>query len=179
MEKIPLMWIKFNELATIPKRGTNHSAGYDLYADGDYDIKSYEYKFTQPYAAIAYASGHPPPPTVNTHIQLIKTSIGVIIPKGYYGRIAPRSGLAFKSGIDVLAGVIDNDYREPIGVILINNGKNEFNVKSGDRIAQLIIERCLEDDEVIESVINKDELIIFKENEKSNDRIGGFGSTGK
>jgi dUTP pyrophosphatase len=179
MEKIPLMWIKFNESAIIPKRGTNHSAGYDLYADGDYDIKHHNYILPRA-AGIADANRNDngkSQPVVNPHIQLIKTSIGVIIPKGYYGRIAPRSGLAFKSGIDVLAGVIDNDYRDPIGVILINNGNNTFNVKSGDRIAQLIIERCLEADEVKESIMSVDELAIFKEN--GNDRIGGFGSTGK
>lgn len=65
------------------------------------------------------------------------------IPINHYGRIAPRSGLAFKSGIDVLAGVIDADYRGDIGVILYNTDPNtDFNVKQGDKIAQIVIEKC-------------------------------------
>jgi dUTP pyrophosphatase len=71
---------------------------------------------------------------------LIKTGLAVAIPDGYYGRIAPRSGWAHKAGIDVLAGVIDSDYRGEIGVILINHGEEAFAVRPGDRIAQLIFE---------------------------------------
>jgi dUTP pyrophosphatase len=57
-----------------------------------------------------------------------------------YGRIAPRSGLAYKKGIDVMAGVIDEDYRGEIGVILINLGQEDYNVIIGDKIAQIIFE---------------------------------------
>ena len=61
----------------------------------------------------------------------------------HYGRIAPRSGLAYKNGIDILAGVIDSDYRGDIGVILYNTDSNsDFEVKIGDKIAQIIIEHC-------------------------------------
>lgn len=60
------------------------------------------------------------------------------------GRVAPRSGLAHKHGIDTLAGVIDADYRGPVGVILANLSDTDFGVKIGDRIAQLIVEKvCL------------------------------------
>lgn len=71
----------------------------------------------------------------------VSTGISIEIPEGYYGRIAPRSGLAYKNGIDVLAGVIDSSYRGEIKVILFNSDKeNYFEIKKGDRIAQLIIE---------------------------------------
>ena len=72
--------------------------------------------------------------------KIISTGIAIEIPMGYYGRVAPRSGLAAKYGIDVLAGVIDSGYRGEIKVILFNSGNENFEVKIGDRIAQLIIE---------------------------------------
>ena len=78
---------------------------------------------------------------------VLKTGISIAIPKGYYGRVAPRSGLAAKHGIDVLAGVIDSGFRGEVGVVLINlsDGPEEpFVVTHGMRIAQLIIERCEE-----------------------------------
>lgn len=74
--------------------------------------------------------------------ELIKTGIAVAIPEGYYGRIAPRSGLALNHGIGVLAGVIDSDYRGEIGVVLINHSYTPVEIKDGMRIAQLILERA-------------------------------------
>lgn len=74
--------------------------------------------------------------------RVIKTGISVAIPTGYYGRVAPRSGLAVKKGADVLAGVVDAGFRGEICVVLINLGQEWFEVKPGDRIAQLIIETC-------------------------------------
>ena len=73
---------------------------------------------------------------------LVSTGISIELPNtNVYGRIAPRSGLAFKNGIDVLAGVIDNGYTGIVGVVLINtDSQKPFEVKIGDRIAQLIIE---------------------------------------
>lgn len=68
------------------------------------------------------------------------TGIAVAIPEGYYGRIAPRSGLALNGAIDVLAGVIDSDYRGEIKVILINHGKEHVWIDDHMRIAQLILE---------------------------------------
>jgi dUTP pyrophosphatase len=89
------------------------------------------------------------------------------IPLGYYGRIAPRSGLAKKFGIDVLGGVVDSPYRGEIGIILINTGNTIFEYKAGDAIAQLIIEVC------------KDLSIIEADNLSDSVRgTGGFGSTG-
>lgn len=71
---------------------------------------------------------------------MVRTGLAVAIPHGYYGRIAPRSGLAYKNGIVVLAGVIDPDYRGEIGVILLNTGKDGFVIRPGERIAQMIFE---------------------------------------
>jgi len=72
----------------------------------------------------------------------ISTGIAVAIPPGYYGRLAPRSGLAFKHGIDVLAGVIDSDYTGELKVMLFNSDNTELVIKPGDRVVQLILERA-------------------------------------
>jgi dUTP pyrophosphatase len=135
---------KLSENAIIPTQGTNFAAGYDLYAAED---------------AVVVCGTR----------KLIKTNVSMEITPGYYGRIAPRSGLAYKNGIDVLAGVIDSDYRGDIGVILYNTDKNiDFTVKKGDRIAQIIFEACY-----IATLNNVDNL------DNTLRQAGGFGSTGK
>ena len=135
---------KLSENATIPIQGTSFAAGYDLYAAED---------------AVVVCGTR----------KLIKTNISMEITPGYYGRIAPRSGLAYKNGIDVLAGVIDSDYRGDIGVILYNTDKNiDFTVKKGDRIAQIIFEACYT--ATLNNVDNLDNTLR---------QAGGFGSTGK
>jgi dUTP pyrophosphatase len=99
---------------------------------------------------------------------LIPTGCQFNIPNGYYGRIADRSGNAWKGGIHTLGGVIDSQYRGEVKVILINLGCNEgFIVKRGDRVAQLIITKIHEGD-----MIEVDKL----EDTIRND--GGFGSSG-
>jgi dUTP pyrophosphatase len=98
---------------------------------------------------------------------LVKTDIKISVPNGTYGRVAPRSGLAYKHGIDTMAGVIDADYRGPVGVILANLSETDFPVKIGDRIAQLIVERV-----VMPDVVVVDQL------EDTVRGAGGFGSTG-
>lgn len=75
--------------------------------------------------------------------RLVKTGLSIQIPLGTYGRVAPRSGLALKHGIDVMGGVIDSDFRGEIGVILFNHTDQPFKISEGDRIAQLIIEKIL------------------------------------
>lgn len=98
----------------------------------------------------------------------MKTDLQVMIPEGCYGRIAPRSGLAVKNFIDVGAGVVDSDYRGNVGVILFNFSDVDFQVKRGDRVAQLICEK-----------IEFPELVEEKENLSETARgNGGFGSTG-
>jgi dUTP pyrophosphatase len=99
--------------------------------------------------------------------KVVKTGISIAIPPGYYGRVAPRSGLAVKKGIDVLAGVIDGGYRGEIGVVLQNLSNEDYPFKKGDRVAQLILEQC--------NTIDWVELDELKDSARSD---GGFGSTG-
>lgn len=72
---------------------------------------------------------------------LISTGIAMSIPCGIYGKIEGRSGLASKYGIDVMAGVIDSNYRGEIKVLLINHGEEDFKIEVGDRIAQIIFSK--------------------------------------
>jgi dUTP pyrophosphatase len=105
----------------------------------------------------------------NCH-KLIKTNITLKMPKGYYGRIAPRSGLAYKCGIDVLAGIIDVSYRGNVAAILINHGKKDFVVERGDRIAQLIVTKILTGE--------KTRVVWGLPKEKTERGEKGFGSSG-
>lgn len=111
---------KLSENAVIPSKGSVGAAGYDLYTTESYELKPGERK-------------------------AFKTDISLAIPQGFYGRVAPRSGLAVKNGIDVLAGVIDPDYRGEILVALINLGDKPVQlpvIKDGKAtaIAQIIFE---------------------------------------
>ena len=107
---------KLSNNAALPKRSTSGAAGYDLSAAHDCTIP---------------AGGK----------GLVKTGLSISFPAGLYARIAPRSGLALKKFIAVGAGVVDSDYRGDVGVVLFNHGDQDFQVKMGDRIAQLILER--------------------------------------
>lgn len=130
-----------SEYGKIPAKGSLKAAGYDLY--------SCENGIIQPHS-----------------ISIINTGIKIEIPDGLYGRIAPRSGLAVKHGIDVFAGVIDSDYRGEIKCVLYNSSENPFNFNIGDKIAQIIFEKYYDFDF---NVTN--ELSITKRN------TNGFGST--
>ncbi|XP_042798051.1 deoxyuridine 5'-triphosphate nucleotidohydrolase, mitochondrial isoform X3 [Panthera leo] len=138
-----LRFVRLSEHATAPSKGSARAAGYDLYSAYDYTV--------------------PPMEKV-----LVKTDIQIALPSGCYGRVAPRSGLAAKHFIDVGAGVIDEDYRGNVGVVLFNFGKEKFEVKKGDRIAQLICERIFYPE--------IEEVQVLDDTERGS---GGFGSTGK
>merc|ERR1711862_510068 len=101
--------------------------------------------------------------------RVVKTDLSIACPKGTYGRIAPRSGLAVKHGIDVGAGVVDADYRGPVGVVLFNFGDKDFTIEIGDRIAQLILEKICADVEIVQ---------VEGELDDTKRGSGGFGSTG-
>ncbi|CAA3024773.1 deoxyuridine 5 -triphosphate nucleotidohydrolase [Olea europaea subsp. europaea] len=133
---------KHSEKAILPSRASPLSAGYDLSSATETKVP---------------ARGK----------ALIPTDLSIAIPEGTYARIAPRSGLAWKHSIDVGAGVIDADYRGPVGVILFNHSDVDFEVKAGDRIAQLIIEKILTPE--VTEVDDLDSTIRGS---------GGFGSTG-
>jgi dUTP pyrophosphatase len=109
-----------HELAKVPTRGTEGSAGWDLY--------STEAAVVQPGQS-----------------KLVKTGLKVSIPEGFAGFIWPRSGLALKAALDTGAGLIDSDYRSELGVVLFNHGGMSHVIKPGDRMAQLVIQRYEKD----------------------------------
>ena len=100
---------------------------------------------------------------------IIKTGLFIALPKGLEAQVRPRSGLAAKKGITVLnsPGTVDADYRGEIGVILVNLSNEKFEIKDGDRIAQLVIAKH-------ERVVWK-KVDVLDETERGS---GGFGSTG-
>ena len=100
---------------------------------------------------------------------VIATGLYIIIPFGYEGQMRSRSGLAAKKGIQVLnsPGTIDSGYRDELKVILMNHGQWAYEVKKGDRIAQLVI-----------SPMTQAKLEEVYELDKDDNRGGGFGSTG-
>lgn len=73
--------------------------------------------------------------------RLVKTGLMIALPSGYEAQVRPRSGLALKKGITVLnsPGTVDADYRNEVGVILINHSKEDFVIEPGDRIAQMVV----------------------------------------
>ncbi len=161
---IYLIWIKSNQpetseqikfilnhKASTPERGTRLSAGYDLKASEE---------------CVVPARSH----------RAVKTGIRVVLPSNTYGRIASRSGLSFKKGIEVGAGVIDEDYQNEILVILYNHSDIDFMVYEEDRIAQFIVERVVYPETLIEDIdgnVNVTDSCI-----RSIRGLGGFGSTG-
>lgn len=128
--------------ATMPTRASPGSVGYDLYSTETMRIKSRER-------------------------GIVSTGIAATIPMGVYGRIAPRSGLTVRHGIQTGAGVIDPDFTGELKVILFNHGTETFEIKQGDRVAQLILEKC--ETPLIEEVQE------MKETQRG---TRGFGSSG-
>jgi dUTP pyrophosphatase len=100
---------------------------------------------------------------------LISTGLSVEIPEGYEGQVRPRSGIAVKHGVTVLnsPGTIDSDYRGELKVCLINHGSSAYQIKIGDRIAQLVI--C---------PVAKPAILQINELSGTERGTGGFGSTG-
>lgn len=143
MTSQPSLLVKLlTPLATLPHRATPGSAGYDLFAAEDKVITA-------------------------QNKQVVKTDVSIAIPSGHYGRVAPRSGLTVKHFIDIGAGVIDSDYRGPIDVVMFNFSTNDYKVKTGDKIAQLVLEKI-----ITPEVVEVDSLDETQRGE------GGFGSTG-
>ena len=102
-------------------------------------------------------------------VMLVRTGLKLELPKGTYGRLAPRSGLALNHFIDVGAGVIDRSYRGEVKIVLYNHAKRSFPVRKGDRIAQLICECC---------TLPKLEEILEEEMSETQRGCSGFGSSG-
>ena len=130
----------------LPRYMTGGASGMDLYADVDSDttLKSRE-------------------------IKLISCGIYVSIPEGYEAEVRPRSGLALKHGITLLnsPGTIDSDFRGLLSLIVINLGKEDFTVKRGDRLAQMVIK------EVVRA-----ELVEVEDLDRTERNTRGFGHSG-
>ncbi len=146
MEKTIIKIKKINKKASIPEYMTKNSSGMDLFAciDKNIILKPFERK-------------------------LISTGFALAIPDGYEAQIRPRSGLAIKHGITLLntPGTIDSDYRGEIKIILINLSNQDFIIKNGDRIAQMVINK-----------IEKVNIQLVDNLEDTERGDGGFGSTG-
>ncbi|KAI4998708.1 hypothetical protein ZWY2020_054050 [Hordeum vulgare] len=139
----PLLKVKkLSDKAVLPSRGSALAAGYDL---------------SSAVETVVPARGK----------ALVATDLSIAVPEGTYARIAPRSGLALKHSIDVGAGVIDADYRGPVGVVLFNHSEADFAVKPGDRIAQMIVQ-----------VIAAPQVAEVEDLDATVRGEGGFGSTG-
>ena len=126
----------------LPRRGSARSAGLDICSIEDLEIG--------PRQRIA-----------------ARTGLAVAIPPGFYGRVAPRSGLAAKNGLDVLAGVIDSDYRGEVQCLLYNTSDEKIILPAGNKICQLIVEQII-----------MPEAVWATDLEETVRGAGGFGSTG-
>ena len=138
-----LEFMRLRAGAKLPTRGSKDAAGLDLYSVESVSIPA-------------------------RSRAAVRTGLAVAIPRGFYGRVAPRSGLAVRHGLDVLAGVIDSDYRGEIICALMNHGDETFEVEAGMRIAQLIIES-----------IATPEPQWGEDLSETTRGAGGFGSTGE
>ncbi|MGH9874209.1 MAG: dUTP diphosphatase [Pyrinomonadaceae bacterium] len=137
-----LSFKKLDPKAILPSRGSSHAAGLDIFSIEDVAIEPKQR-------------------------ALVGTGLAVAIPEGYYGRVAPRSGLATQKGLDVLAGVIDCDYRGEVRCLLYNSGDEVIQLPAQSKICQLIVEKI-----ITPSAVWSDEI-------SDTDRgSGGFGSTG-
>jgi dUTP pyrophosphatase len=130
----------------IPTYATSGSSGVDLYADVKEDV--------------VLSSGE---------IKLISCGVYVEIPKGYEAQVRPRSGLALKHGVSLVntPGTIDSDYRGLVNLIVINMGKDDFVVKRGLRLAQMVIKE-----------VTRAEFLEVDELDETARAHGGFGHTG-
>jgi len=135
--------------ANLPTRGSAAAAGYDLFSTDNYVV-------------------------LPGRRVVVSTGITVQLPPGTYGRIAPRSGLAVKHGLDTLAGVIDPDYTGEVKVVLQNlDPIQPFVIRPGYRIAQLILEKY----EVVDVVEVPSECTGLVD-ASTGRGAAGFGSTG-
>ena len=137
------------ETIKLPQYQTTGSSGLDLVANLEQDTEQLTIKPNK--------------------WEIIPTGITIELPDGFEAQIRPRSGLAYKYGVTVLnsPGTIDSDYRGEIKIILINHGHEDFIVKNGDRIAQMIISKYEQ--------VELEEIEFLTETSRND---GGFGSTG-
>lgn len=137
-----LRFKQLDERAVLPQRGSALAAGLDVCSIEDLEIGPRQR-------------------------VMARTGLAVAIPPGFYGRIAPRSGLAAKNGLDVLAGVIDSDYRGEVCCLLYNTSDVAIKLAAGSKICQLIVEQIITPDAAWASDLDETAR-----------GAGGFGSTG-
>lgn len=130
MQKVEALLVKkLSEDATLPTRGSSGAAGYDLSRQV---TLLHPRRSWLPRSGAKLADMHMSDCSAHDTVipakgrGLVKTDLSIAIPTGTYARVAPRSGLAVKHGIDVGAGVVDEDYRGPLGVVLFNFGDSDF-----------------------------------------------------
>jgi dUTP pyrophosphatase len=136
--------IRFKQLdprAVLPRRGSVLAAGLDICSIEDLEIQPKQR-------------------------AMARTGLAVAIPPGFYGRVAPRSGLAAKNGLDVLAGVIDSDYRGELCCLLYNTGDDVISLPAASKICQLVIEQII-----------TPEAVWANDLDSTARGAGGFGST--
>ncbi|HEY9404827.1 MAG TPA: dUTP diphosphatase [Pyrinomonadaceae bacterium] len=138
-----LKFLKLHPAAKLPARGSAEAAGLDLFAVEEVTLEA--------------RGGR----------AMVRTGLSVAIPRGFYGRVAPRSGLAVRHGLDVLAGVVDSDYRGEIMCALVNHGAETLTLEAGQRVAQLIVEAIITPEPAWADAL-----------EETARGEGGFGSTG-
>lgn len=145
---VPVLVLPHGEGLDLPVRATPDAAGLDLRAAVPED------------EPIVLAPGA---------FALVPTGLQIALPDGTEGQVRPRSGLAFKHGVSVLnsPGTIDSGYRGEVGVLLVNHGPTPFEVRRGERIAQLVVARYEPVRFVPSSTLDASER-----------GAGGFGSTG-
>jgi dUTP pyrophosphatase len=148
---------RLSTTASLPVRGSEDAAGYDLAACLKDEGGASRGGFVDGGTITIPPGGR----------ALVPTGLAFTVPEGTYGRIGPRSGLALNHGIDTLAGIVDRDYTNEVGVILVNLGEEPFVIRHGMRIAQLLLER-IDTPDVVEVPSLADTVR----------GAGGFGSTG-
>ena len=101
--------------------------------------------------------------------RLIPTGLFIALPEGYEAQVRPRSGLALKHGLTVLnaPGTIDADYRGEVGVVLVNLSQEDFTIRAGERIAQMVIARC-----------EQAQFCVVETLDETERGAGGYGHTG-
>lgn len=147
--KIALKWLAHGAGLPLPRQQTAGAAGLDLCAA----IKAGE--------SLVIAPGD---------YAMVPTGLSIALPEGYEAQIRPRSGLAAKHGITVLnsPGTVDADYRGEVKILLINHGKEPFELRRGERVAQMVVAQ-----------FSAVELVEVDELDATERGMGGHGSTGR
>lgn len=137
--------LESSDVGQVPEYQTEHSAGMDLHSTTEIMV--------MPLQRV-----------------LVDTGIKIAIPEGHEAQVRPRSGMSWKHGLTVLnsPGTIDSDYRGPVKVMLINLGDTSYDIKIGERIAQLVV-----------APYSRVEWKVVKELSETERGSGGMGSTGK